>query len=1045
MVETALRLLVVADETELAAPLAGAFERQAPGAVVTVAASASSAPLDERDYDAILLALGGERSMLDTLAVLRARQPAAAIVLVAGGFDDELAVRAAAAGAQDCLACGSFSDAALVRAVRSAVARQRLALDRERSQALRTQAAQVQAFVEGSLEAQLVLDAKGVVRFANPAAERLFDCPLAALVGAELGAPLIGSRPVELELTGASGREVEAWAVATQWEGHPVQLLSLHDLTSRRQAQAALEARVRQQAAVAELGTAAVAAHELAAFFDHASELVALTLEVDSCGVLEGTSGHGELAVRAGFGWREGIVGPARIEAGPGSLSGFTLRSGGPVVVSDLASETRFRVHPELVAHGVTSSAAVLVVGDAGPWGVLTVHSRAPRTFTTDDLHFLSAVSNVLGSVVARQRAEEALREKEARFRGVADSLAEGLLLSDLDRRITYVNPRLAEMTGFRSEEIVGKRIEEAPYFAEDPRLIEERTRRRALGLAEEIEARLRRADGSLLWVRIHAAPFRDASQRIVGAVAAFSDVTERRTAERARAEAEARLLQVMERSPAVLYAVTPTAPHAVTWMSANAVRILGFAPEDFRLLPDLWRQRTHPEDVVKIGELLDMLQNEDESATCEYRFLHADGRWLWVSDTTSVVRDGDGRALEIVGACQDVTTERQLEEQLRQAQKMEAVGRLAGGIAHDFNNLLTAIGGYSELLLLRLGEEDPARHEVEEIRRAGERAAALTRQLLTFSRRQVLQPRVLNVNAAIADTERMLRRLIGEDVRLTTAPSSGALLVKVDPGQLEQVVVNLAVNARDAMPRGGRLTLSTGLLESAGADGLHPQAKAGRWVWLRAADTGCGMEPEVLARVFEPFFTTKDVGKGTGLGLSTVYGIVQQSGGWIEVESEPGQGAAFTVFLPEVAEPESVAPPREARPHGGVEVVLVVEDEAAVRALVCTTLRGQGYVVLEASNGGEALELVVRHEGRIDLLLTDVVMPDLRGPELRERLLLHRPGLPTVFMSGYSENAEVPEVGEGIGFVQKPFTPEGLARALREVLDWRPVSGDER
>jgi PAS domain S-box-containing protein len=648
---------------------------------------------------------------------------------------------------------------------------------------------------------------------------------------------------------------------------------------------------------------------------------------------------------------------------------------------------------------------------------------------------------------VSRQRAEAALREQEARFRGVVESLDEGVLLTDLER-ITYAKRRALEMTGSRAEELEGQPDLHHPLFVPDDGGIEERLERRRAGAAELYERPVQRADGSTFWAQVHGSPFRDAEGKIVGTIAAFTDVSARRAAERARSDAEARLRQVMARSPAILFALIPTPPHPITWMSDNAGRILGFAPDDFRLLPDLWTQRIHPEDRARALDLLAALPGADNLVAGDYRFRHSDGRWLWLTETLSLVRGEDGAPLEIVGACQDVTGERHLEEQLRQAQKMEAVGRLAGGVAHDFNNLLTAIGGYSELLLMRLAEDDPARHEVEEIRRAGERAAALTRQLLAFSRRQVIQPRVLDLNDVVRDTERMLRRLIGEDVRLATRLADHLLAVKADPGQLEQVVMNLAVNARDAMPEGGRLTISSGRHAVSAYDSRHPRAKPGSWVFLQVVDTGVGMQPDVVRRIFEPFFTTKEVGKGTGLGLSTVYGIVEQGGGWIEVDSEPAKGSAFTVWLPEASEPitETAAPPKARRSAGG-EVVLVVEDEPAVRALVSRTLLAHGYVVLEAPSGVDAMSLAARHDGEIHLLLTDVVMPDLRGPDLRERLIALRPDLRTVFMSGYSEDTALPASSTpGVGFLQKPFTPERLTRLLRDVLDRPPArAGGDR
>jgi len=373
----------------------------------------------------------------------------------------------------------------------------------------------------------------------------------------------------------------------------------------------------------------------------------------------------------------------------------------------------------------------------------------------------------------------------------------------------------------------------------------------------------------------------------------------------------------------------------------------------------------------------------------------------------------------------------RQSEERLRQAQKMEAVGRLAGGIAHDFNNLLTVITSYTDLLLEDLDAGDPVREDVGQIRKAAEGAAALTRQLLAFSRRQALEPRVLSLKTSIASAEPLLERLIGEDVHLTTsvAPDLGA--VKADPGQLEQVIINLAVNARDAMPTGGRLTI-----EAANMD----QGEGGRYVMLALSDTGIGMDEETKSRIFEPFFTTKAAGKGTGLGLATVYGIVKQSGGFIGVHSELGRGTTFQVYLPRVDEPAETEAAGAAlpEPRGGTETVLVVEDEPPVRIVTRQVLERYGYAVLEAPDGDTALHLAAKHHGAIHLLLTDVVMPGLSGRQLAEQLARLRPAIKVLYASGYAENAlahhGIPE--SGISYLGKPFTPETLARRVRDVLD---------
>jgi PAS domain S-box-containing protein len=416
------------------------------------------------------------------------------------------------------------------------------------------------------------------------------------------------------------------------------------------------------------------------------------------------------------------------------------------------------------------------------------------------------------------------------------------------------------------------------------------------------------------------------------------------------------------------------------------------------------------------------------------------DGTLYEAEAVISPVRDTAGRIVNFVSVQRDVTRERQLEEQVRQSQRIEAVGRLAGGVAHDFNNLLTIIGGYSDLLLERLGPQHPQLSHVTEIRKAADRAASLTRQLLAFSRRQVLAPQVIDLNSVVANLHNMLRRLIGEDIELVNVPSAQLGLVKVDPGQIEQVILNLVVNARDAMPQGGKITIETANVTlDADYAGAHFPIKAGPYVMLAVSDTGCGMAPEVQAHIFEPFFTTKEQGKGTGLGLAMVYGIVKQSGGYIWVYSEVGRGTTFKIHLPRVDEKlEPVEAPRRPAGRRGTETILLVEDEAAVRSLVCGVLEGGGYKVLAARNGEDALLVSEQHKGPIHLLVTDVVMPEMGGPELAEHLRPYHREMKVLYISGYTDDAIVHHgvLGSSAAFLQKPFTPDVLAHKVREVLD---------
>jgi signal transduction histidine kinase/CheY-like chemotaxis protein len=411
-----------------------------------------------------------------------------------------------------------------------------------------------------------------------------------------------------------------------------------------------------------------------------------------------------------------------------------------------------------------------------------------------------------------------------------------------------------------------------------------------------------------------------------------------------------------------------------------------------------------------------------------------------WVHEQATILRDDQQRPRRMIGTVQDVTARRQLEDQLRQSQKMEAIGRLAGGIAHDLNNALTAIAGYSELALGEIQAGHPARADVEEIRRAAERAGSVTRQLLAFSRKQLFEPRIFDLNETITSIARLLSRLLGATVSVHTRLADKPLTVLGDPGQVEQAVINLAVNARDAMPNGGQLELTTDMV-AVGEDvaRAHVPMPAGTYVVLTVADTGNGMSRETQARIFEPFFTTKDVGKGTGLGLSMVYGTLKQIGGFIFVDSAIEHGTTFRLYFPPAVPKTVPATPlrgREEHPRGN-ETLLIVEDEPAVRNLVASALRHDGYRLLLASSAEEALGIASGHDGQIDLLLTDAIMPGKSGLELANQMVAQRPGIPVIVMSGYTEESlAISGLTEPVSLLQKPFSPRDLRRRIREVLD---------
>jgi len=510
---------------------------------------------------------------------------------------------------------------------------------------------------------------------------------------------------------------------------------------------------------------------------------------------------------------------------------------------------------------------------------------------------------------------------------------------------------------------------------------------------------------------------------------------------ERSHAEAELRASEatyrsLVEDSPFGIFRSTPDGQ--LLAVNPALVSILGYDSEE-ELLHKNMAADVYV-DPAQRARLLDEVLMLD-SLTGESLWRRKDAKTITVRHTARVVRDAEGRVEYFNVLVEDITEHKLLEAQLRQAQKMEAVGRLAGGIAHDFNNLLTAILGSADLLLDTLSPDAPEREDLDEIRKAAKRAADLTRQLLAFSRQQVLAPQVLDVNALLTNLEKLLRRLIGEHIELRTALAPNVGAVQADPGQLEQVIVNLAVNARDAMPQGGQLTIETAnaeLDEAYAAE--HFPARPGSYVLLAVTDTGTGMDAQTKSHIFEPFFTTKEKGKGTGLGLATVYGIVKQSDGYIWVYSEPGHGTSFKIYLPRVAEAPGPARPgfELSASVRGSETVFVVEDDEMVRALIRRMLETRGYTVLLAPHGDEALQLLERHPGRVDLLMTDVVMPGMSGRDLADRVAERRPGIKVLYLSGYTDDAIVRHgvLEPGIAFLQKPFSADALARKVREVLD---------
>lgn len=556
-------------------------------------------------------------------------------------------------------------------------------------------------------------------------------------------------------------------------------------------------------------------------------------------------------------------------------------------------------------------------------------------------------------------------------------------------------------------------------------------------GVPFEVEGYMNVSDGAKKWIISRGAVDYDAGGQPVRLRGTVQDITERKSGEEALRDSEVRYRLLFERNFAGV--IRTTVDGRVLECNQSFARIYGYDSIE-EVLPVNVKDFYY-EDSGRAA-FLDRLMREKVVVGYEYRARRKDGKSAWVLISSSLVED-EKQGTTILSTILDITRWRELGEQLRQAQKMDAVGQLAGGVAHDFNNMLQIINGYSELLLDELPAQDPSRDLVKEIKNSVERSASLTRQLLAFSRQQVMSPEIVDLNKVILNSNKMLRRLIGEDIELIRVEGVGLSRVRVDSGRIDQVILNLAVNARDAMPHGGKLTVETAnvQVDEDFARGHIPMAP-GPFVMLKVSDTGCGMDGDTKARIFEPFFTTKEQGKGTGLGLATVYGIIKQSGGYVWVESELGQGTAFNIYFPpaEVSIQDEEEVTVDAKTISGSETVLIVEDEKDIRWLMRKAVEAKGYTVLEAHDGTDALRVADRHPGAIHLLLTDMVMPGIGGRALAELLASRRPELKVLYMSGYTGDS-VSLQGElklGAAFLQKPFAPDSLVRKVREVLDTR-------
>ncbi len=653
------------------------------------------------------------------------------------------------------------------------------------------------------------------------------------------------------------------------------------------------------------------------------------------------------------------------------------------------------------------------------------------------DGKFISAVG-IFRDITERRQAENQILDLKEFNEAIVNNLADGIILENDDGIIEFANPAMLRLLGYEYDELVGKQwISIVPD--DQVEIVKNANKRRLRGESDQYEMELIKKSKERISVLVSGVPHYQ-NGIYTGLLAAFIDITERKQAVNALLEAN----RIISRSPAVAFLWSMEKDWPVEFVSENVEKLTGYSSQEFIERKVSYKDIIHSDDLERVaGEVTkyNKIEGLQTYAHKPYRIITKNGDVKWVDDKTYIRRDSRGITTYHEGIVSDITEEMKLEEQLRQSQKMESVGRLAGGVAHDFNNMLSVILGHTEIAMEQMTPDQRLHAHLTEIRTAAERSADLTRQLLAFARKQTIVPRILDLNETVEGMIKMLRRLIGEDIHLTLLPGEDLWPVRVDPVQIDQILANLCINSRDAIEGVGKVTIATGnvtLDEAYCAD--YPGFIPGEYVLLTVSDTGSGMDKETQERLYEPFFTTKEIGKGTGLGLATVYGIVKQNDGFIYVYSEPGQGTIFKIYLPRHADKVTqMQKEGQVQPiRCGCETVLVVEDESTILQLTAMMLKRQGYTVLTASSPGEAIRLAGKYLGDIHLLITDVVMPEMNGRDLARNLLTYYPDLSHLFMSGYTANviAHHGVLDDGVHFIQKPFTNQDLADKVREAID---------
>ena len=980
--------------------------------------------LEAGPFDVALLDLGlPDSSGLDSLTRLRRAAPTLPIVVVTGLEDEELGLAALKAGAQDYLVKGHLEPLLLARSLRYAIERCRAehALARERT-LLRTVVNTIPDLI-------WLKDVDGLFLSANPRFEHFVGRREADLIG-RTDFDLVDRELAEffrandrLAVEAGGPRVNEEWVTFAD-DGHRGLLETiktpLYDDQQRLVGVLGIAREITERARVTE--QLRLAAEDMAAA-QRLARFGSWELEIDVRTAVERDPMVWSDETYRIFGYEPGEPGPTD--------ELFRRR----VPDEDLARIDTAFAQALRERSGYSVDHRVVLPGGE----VRHVHEQARVVFDPSTGAPLRVIG-IAHDITERVRVTEELRESKARLEAALEGGGIGTWAYDLATDQSWWDESTAKLFGRTLGEVDGGRALHFVDFVhpdDRPRIraVAERCLRNAEPFSEEF--RYLRPDGSEVWFVGRGRLVQGEPGSLPKMMGAIIDVTERRRVEDALVASEARFRQLAEAIREVFW-MTSVDKGQMLYVSPAYESIWGRSVSALYADPTEWHRAIHPDDRERVHRAA-MEKQAAGTYDEEYRIVRPDGEVRWIRDQAFPVRGPDGEVIRVVGSAEDVTVRRQLEHQMHESQKMESIGVLAGGVAHDFNNLLTVISGNTELLRMEIPDDTEAAGLAQQIGEAAARAANLTRQLLAFSRRDVLDPKLLDVNQVVHELERMLGRLLGEDVVLSADLGAGLGQVYVDPGHLEQVIMNLSVNARDAMPKGGKLTIETRSVTASEALGSGaPTTPAARYVRLRIRDTGSGMPPEVQARIFEPFFTTKARGRGTGLGLAVVHGIIAQSSGRIEVESTAGVGTTFSVYLPEV---QTTGASRErgadAPLTAGTERVLVVEDDPSVRSVAARMLARQGYEVALAASAEEALRLAQSSERGFDLVITDVVMPGMDGGELAAELRQRIPHIKVLFTSGFTDDAVVRHgvLHAEVPFLQKPYSVTSLAAKVREVL----------